>query len=201
MDVLKTIQIQKVDGTFVEAGIVRLTINLAQKMIDASWWNLRNIPSTTLKNEGDNHWIWANIAFRYSTDSLKGCVGVLSKENYIEGAIAYDFNAKSYLELNKGCVYIGWLATAPRNRNWVTNQPVYKGIGSLLTYWVVRESYNAGLDGRVSLQSLPTPNTIKFYESKGFVRTNLNQPNIGLLDYELPKSAAEAWLRKEGDLP
>lgn len=201
MDVLKIIQIQKVNGTFAKANIVRLTINMAQKMIDSIWWTLPNTPLTNIKNEGDSHWSWAKIAFHYSTSSLKECAAVLSKENYIEGAIAYDFNAKSLLEKNKGCVYIGWLATAPRNRNWITNQPVYKGIGSLLTYWVVRESYNAGLEGRVSLQSLPTPNTVKFYESKGFVRTNPNQPKTGLLDYELPKSAAEAWLRKEGDLP
>ena len=68
-------------------------------------------------------------------------------------------------------------------------------------YWVLKESYNAGLGGRIALESLPTPNTVKFYEAKGFQRTDLTQPLDGLIGYELPKAKAEAWLRREGDLP
>jgi len=48
---------------------------------------------------------------------------------------------------------------------------------------------------------LPTPSTVQFYENKGFVCTDLTQPTTGLVDYELPKSAAIAWLKKQGDLP
>ncbi|MBA4184109.1 MAG: hypothetical protein H0X49_08870 [Acidobacteria bacterium] len=71
----------------------------------------------------------------------------------------------------------------------------------MLLYWALRESYDAGLGGRISLQSLPTPSTVQFYENKGLVRIDLTQPTNDLVDYELPESAALAWLQKQGDLP
>lgn len=201
MSNLNTIQVQRVDdGRFAEATIVRLTIDMAQKMIDETWWNLPESILRDIKDEGDSRWKWAKIVDEYNGSSLRECVAVLSKEGYIEGCVAYKFNVKSQLEPNEGCAYIGWLATATHNRNWLVNKPIYKGIGSGLVYWVVKESYKAGLGGRVFLQSLPTQNTLDFYKKKGFVRTNLSQPKTGLISYELPKSAAEAWLRKEGAL-
>ncbi len=200
MSILRHIQISKAENNQnVDADIVTLTTDLAQKMIDAIWWN--DTGSTLLyKSEQDAHWIWKDIASDYSQDILHECVAILSKENYLEGAIAYQLNAKSKLEISKGSVYVGWLATAPRNRNWLTNAPFYKGIGTVLLYQAVIESYQSGLEGRISLQSLPSPNTIQFYEHKGFVRTDLTQPLTGLIDYELPKSAAVLWLKKQGDL-
>lgn len=201
MGILQKIQIQRAgNGQFVEAAIVRLTIDNARKMIDETWWRLQGVSLTDIQNEGDSHWEWAHITYQYSSSTLKECVAIKSNENYIEGAVAYQFNVESSLESTEGSVYIGWLATAPHNRNWLVNQPLYKGIGSTLMYWVIRESYNAGLGGRISLKSLPTPSTISFYEHKGFIRTIPSQPDTGLISYELPKAAAEAWLRKEGDL-
>ncbi len=84
---------------------------------------------------------------------------------------------------------------------WLVFQPFYKGVGTVLLYWAVIESYNAGLRGRVSLESLPTPSTVNFYKNKGFVRIDLTQPSDDLVDYELPESAALTWLKQEGDLP
>jgi GNAT superfamily N-acetyltransferase len=169
-------------------------------MIDEKWWNLTNVSSEDIDNEADSHWKWDWIAGEYSSGSVKECVAILSKDNYIEGALAYQFSAKSALEPSEGTVYVGWLATAPRNRGWLVDAPIYRGIGTGLLYWAVRESYNAGLGGRISLESLPTPSTISFYEHKGFVRTDLSQPADNLVEYELPVSAAQAWLQEEGDI-
>lgn len=200
MDILKRIQILEAkNNQIVDADIVTLTTDLAQKMIDDVWWNDSGLVPT-YKNEQDAHWIWEDIVSDYSKDILHECVAILSKENYLEGAIAYQLNAKSKIEIGKGSVYVGWLATAPRNRNWLTNAPFYKAIGTVLLYQAVIESYQSGLEGRISLQSLPNSNTIQFYENKGFVRTDLTQPLTGLIDYELPKSAAVLWLKKQGDL-
>lgn len=202
METLQTIQIQRADdGQYVEASIVRLSADDARKMIDDNWWNLSNVPDDKLKMEGDNHWKWASIARTYGTGVLKEFVAIKSKEGYIEGAVAYNFNAKSHLESNEGCAYIDRISTAPRNRKRLVKQPLYKGVGSALMYWVLKESYNAGLGGRIALESLPTPDTVNFYEAKGFERTDPSQPSTELMDYELPKSKAEAWLKQEGDLP
>lgn len=201
MDILQHIKVQRVsDGQLVEASIVRLSPDHAPKMIDEKWWDLPGISPEDINNEGDSHWKWGWIAGQYSAGSVKECVAILSEDNYIEGALAYQFNTRSALEPSEGTVYVGWLATAPRNRSWLVGSPVYRGIGTRLLYWAVRESYNAGLGGRISLESLPTPSTISFYEHKGFVRTDLSQPADDLVEYELPASAAQAWLKEEGDL-
>lgn len=156
--------------------------------------------SKTFIGEGDSHWKWEYIVSYSSKNILHECVALLSQENYLEGAMAYQLDFKSKIEKDKGSLYVGWLATAPRNRNWLVSKPLYKGIGSMLLYWAVCESYASGLGGRVSLQSLPTPNTVQFYENKGFLRTDWTQPDTGLIDYELPELRAQAWLQQQGDL-
>ena len=202
VEVLKRIQILRADSNqTVDAEIIRLTTGVAREKIDIVWWKLPSVPAEDMNNEGDFHWDWERLTRFYSGKSLHECVAILSQENYLEGAMVYQFNAKSKLEPDKGSVYIGWLASAPRNRNWLVNQPFYKSVGTMLLYWAIRESYDAGLGGRISLQSLPTPSTVQFYKNKGLVRTDLSQPANDLVDYELSESAALAWLQKQGDLP
>ena len=197
---LQTIQILRATDNEPEAAsIVELTTAMAQQKIDRVWWHEANL-SMAVRQEGDAHWEWAKIVNNYSHSDLRACVAILSQAEYLEGALAYRFDAKSKIEADAGSVYVGWLATAPRNRSWLAPRPIYKGIGTVLLYWAVRESYLAGLGGRISLQSLPTSSTVRFYEHKGFVRTDRSQPVTGLIDYELPQSAAIAWLKKEGDL-
>ena len=186
----------------VDANLIRLTADLAKTNIDDVWWNLPNVSSDELRNENDNHWNWEEWVKQYQRSSiLTECVAILSPDNYVEGAMIYHFNGISKLEPSKLSVYIELLATAPHNRKFSSNQPVYKGPGTVLLYWALVESFNAGLDGRIALESLPTSNTLKFYEHKGFVRTGLTQPTDRLLKYELPERAALEWLKKEGDLP
>lgn len=202
VDILKEIQILRAnDNQTIDAEIVRLTVDDARERIDKTWWQLPNVSVQDIADEGDSHWNWEELKRTYGNRILHECVAVLSQEDYLEGAMIYHFNAKSKLEPGKGSVYVERISTAPRNRNWLVNQPLYKGVGTVLLYWAIRESYNAGLRGRVTLESLPTPTTVKFYKNKGFVRTNLTQPSNDLVDYELPESAALAWLKAEGDLP
>ncbi len=202
VEIIKEIQILRAnDNQTVAAKIVRLNSDDARKRIDKTWWNLPYIDSQDIDDEGDSHWNWEYLVKIYGNQILHECVAILSQEDYLEGAMIYHFNAKSKLQPGKGSVYVERVSSAPHNRKWLANQPFYKGIGTVLLYWAVIESYNAGLGGRVSLESLPTPGTVEFYNNKGFVRTDLTQPTNDLVDYELPESAALAWLRKEGDLP
>lgn len=202
VDVLKRIQILRAsDNQMVDAEIVRLTADEARERIDKIWWKIPDVSAEDMNDEGDFHWDWERLTRIYGNKILHECIAVLSQEDYLEGSMIYHFNAKSKLELNKGSVYVERVSSAPRNRNWLVNEPFYKGIGTVLLYWAVRESYNAGLRGRVSLESLPTSNTVQFYERKGFVRTDLSQLTNGLVDYELPETAALVWLQKQGDLP
>lgn len=200
MVVLQAIEIMKAaDDVKVGAKIVQLTTEMARDKIDAVWWAEKDLSEYRVL-EGDSHWPWMDVVSENSRGVLQACAAILSEENYLEGAMTYRFDYRSKLEAGQGALYVGFLATAPRNRNWLTRNPVYKGIGSTLLYWAVQESHNFGLHGRVVLQSLPTANTMQFYYNKGFVRTDLTQPTTGLVDFELPESAAVAWLKKEGDL-
>lgn len=201
VELIKDIQILRAnDNQTVGAKIIRLNAADSRERIDKTWWNLLNVDPQDIYDEGDSHWNWENLVKDYGNLILHECVAILSKENYLEGSMIYHFNAKSKLELGKGSVYVERVSSAPRNRNWLVNNPLYKGVGTVLLYWAVKESYNSGLGGRVSLESLPTPSTVKFYKNKGFVRTNLTQPSNDLVDYELPGIAALDWLKKEGDL-
>lgn len=200
--ILKEIQILRAnDNQTVVAKIVRLTADDARERIDKLWWKLSNVSALDIEDEGDSHWNWEELVQFYGNKTLHECVAILSQKDYLEGAMIYHFNAKSKLEQGKGSVYVERVSSAPHNRNWLVNQPFYKGVGTVLLYWAVRERYNAGLGGRVFLESLPTPTTVDFYSNKGFVRTDLTQPSNDLVDYELPEVAALDWLKKEGDLP
>ena len=178
----------------VPAQLIELTPFLALSRIDALWWRHPDVVIST--REGDAHWKWQTIAQDYSGDPLRVCIVPLSQEDYLEGAMAYQFDAQSRLEPGRNCVYIDRLATSPRNRKWISSQPCYVGVGGDLLLHAVRESYLTGSGGRVFLQSLPNLQTRSFYEGKGFIRTNGSQSLSGLIDYELPIGAAQRWLRE-----
>ena len=178
----------------IPARVIELTPAIAQARIDALWWNYESL--NIQEQEGDQHWNWERLALAYSNSNLLASIAILSVEEYLEGAMTYRLKAESQLELGKSCVYIDRVATAPRNRKWICSQPIYEAVGTDLMQWALWESYLNNLGGRISLQSLPTPQTVRFYEKKGFVRTNPNQPTTGLVDYELPISAAQKWLQQ-----
>ena len=181
------------NGEKVSAEIVDLTPEMARTKIDEKWWQYPNLNLTL--NQHDQHWPWKSIAISYGVNILRSCAAILSPEDYLEGAIAYELGAKSNLEAGKRCLYIGWLATAPRNRKWLCTLPVYKGVGLVLLQRAIRESYDNGLGGRIALESLPTPQTVQFYEANGFITTGAAPSQPTLINYELPVAAARSWLR------
>lgn len=146
MNVLKQIRIWGVGASsFVDASIIELTRNIAQTMIDGRWWQLTNVAKSKRKDENDNHWNWTKNVGSHRNRIVWGGVAVLSQENEIEGAMILRFDVKSRIEQNVGCVYIDLLATAPRNREWLVKNPIYKGIGTELVYWAVRRSTKQAL--------------------------------------------------------
>lgn len=174
------------------AQIVELTPAMARTRIDQQWWSYPELE--IVSRESDQHWNWESVVLQEGKGLLIQCVGVLSQEDYLEGALIYRLDAKSRLEVGKGCLYISRLATAPRNRKWICSTQIYQRVGLVLLHWAIEQSYLNALGGRISLQSLPTLKTCEFYEDNGFVRTDLSQSNQGLIDYELPTSAAQRWL-------
>lgn len=193
MTLLGTVKITRASNKEeVPAQVVELTPAIAQTRIDRQWWSYPDL--VIVKSEGDQHWVWESIVLQEGQGLLNQCVALLSEEDYVEGAMVYRLDVKSKLEIGEGTLYISWLATAPRNRRWICLSPIYQRIGPVLLCWAIRQSYLNGLGGRISLQSLPTAKTREFYESSGFVRTDLSQSDQGLIDYELPTVTAQKLL-------
>ena len=131
-----------------------------------------------------------------SETSSNGSLAVLGPEEDIEGAISYRVDTRSQLDPDVGAVYVDRLATAPRNRPWVVNPTKYRGVGTVLLFAAVRDSYSLGLGGRVWLSCMPNPRSRAFYVQKGFQM--ICQHEDDMIDYELPAHKAVEWLKTEG---
>lgn len=178
------------------ANIVKLTRSLAKKQMDTAWWQIGGSKSDR-KKEGDHGWRWVKIYGEFSRSKFGELLGLETENSEVQGAIGYWTNGRSILKPNDyGAVFIHYLATAPRNRPWLVENPCFQGVGTALLYYAVCHSYTLGLQGRVTLVSLPTERTRDFYEHRGFIK--VSEGEDGMIEMELESEAAMAWLREKG---
>jgi hypothetical protein len=178
------------------AEIVRLTKDLA-KQIDNQWWQIGG-SRTQRSREGDHSWRWPDILGVSRMDAWSECLGVVTPDGVVQGAINYHLNGKSLLEPDLGAIFVHHIATAPRNRPWLVESPQFGGVGAALLAVAVRHGYALGLGGRTVVPSLPTEHTRHFYEKCGF--RPIAEDEDGIIDYELAPEVAEEWLREKGYL-
>lgn len=183
--------------TLVKAKLVRLDRELAKVQVDGTWWKIP-VSRKLREAEVDHHWGWRKLVGEIRNNANWEAMAVQRTSGAVEGAMLFRIDAKSQLEKGKGSVYVERIATAPRNRPWLVDEPKYKGIGSVLLLGSVRHSYSLGLGGRVWLTSLPSAQTRKFYRDRGF--ESIFEDEDGMIDFELPSAAAEQWLKREGYL-
>lgn len=181
-------------GRRIPARLVTLTPDTARNLIDDVWWV--GVDPGVRAGEMDHHWRWEALAVRAAMDLTWLVVGLAAPNGSIEGAMTHRMDAVSVLEPGQVAVYVDRLATAPHNRPRVTAAPRYKGAGSALLRSVVEESYNLGYAGRVILESLPSPDTLAYYDHRGFVPVGFGTSGLPLL--ELPGAQAQDWLKKDG---
>jgi GNAT superfamily N-acetyltransferase len=184
-------------GAEVRASLVDLSRKAAAQKIDGTWWEI-GVSKRLRAKESDNHWQWRKLVGEIRDDHAWDAIAVQSVSGNIEGAMTFRVDALSQLEKGLGVVYVDRLAVAPRNRPWLVDPPKYQGIGTVLLFAAVRESYLLGLEGRVWLTSLPSERTREFYRKKGF--QEIFSDEDGMIDFELPKEKAEQWLRLKGYL-
>lgn len=149
----------------------RLSSDVAAWRIDKSWW--QGFSATKLRKEGvlDDHWVWEEEISAVRTNSFAEALSVTTRDGSVQGAIIYRNDAISYLDSNRGCSLVEFLASAPWNRKKLVESPRYFGVGLVLIKHVLRHSHQLGFQGRVVLASLPDPDTIRWYENRGFVNT------------------------------
>ena len=190
------IQIKDVQtDSFRDAAIVKLRRQLAQREIDGRWWRGINWIADPEKEE-DSDWPWDRIVREVEKDQFAECVGVRLADGSIQGAIRYRLDGKSWTKPTSASVKVEFLATAPRNRDWLTSAPEFSGVGTALLFRAVCHSWLLGFQGRVVLEAIPAQNTLEFYDNRGFRRvTELEDGTIGC---ELEPLDARQWLIRNG---
>ena len=175
--------------------VVVLTKDIASNKVDNVWWS---DPKTYKEMaEKDHHWMWQEFAAETDQSSEYESIALLSENDSVEAAMVYKLTDKFINDELSG--YVAFLATAPHNRKRVNDNILYKGCGSVLLYWAVRQSYNLGYGGKIRLESLKTEDTLEFYKKKGFRETG-EILNKNLIGFELDQKPAEEWMKKQGDI-
>lgn len=185
------------DRRIVIAHIVELTRTLAKTKVRAEWWAGLGVSGSRRHQEDDHHWNWVAEVGKYHNHAAVESVAVRTADGAIQAAMIYRLNGTSILASGAGAVYVDRLATAPRNRGWLVEKPLYRGAGTSLIVWAAYHSYSRGLDGRLVLAALPSERTIKFYESLGFKATTAEEDDMVVYELE-PKDAVALLGRARG---
>ncbi len=113
----------------------------------------------------DQDWDWLNIWLPCQTrpDSFE-CYSVVIRDE-LHGLMVVDLRGK-HVPAGRALV-VDYLATNPLNR--IARQG-FKYIGVALMAVAVARSLELGMAGRVWLESLSDPKTLKFYQSIGMIR-------------------------------
>jgi hypothetical protein len=142
------------------------------------------------KKENDNSWHWAKRLGELRNDRWHESFAIETQDGNIQGAILYWLNTRSFVESEKGAVYLEALATAPRNR------PL-----ACLLSTISRCRRKSAFEGsspqlyRINLLSFRDERTVSFYKNRGF---EIVGEEKGLDQMELAPSRAFEWLKDEG---
>jgi hypothetical protein len=139
------------------AKLEKLTPERAREQIDGLWW--KGVPPELRKPPLvlDGDWKWSGIVEEETASGFGEAVCIVTSDLQVQGAAVYRFDARSCLEAGQGAVFLEYLATAPWNRERLSREPRYRGVGLALLKFVVRDSAKLGLKGRMGLASLNDP--------------------------------------------
>lgn len=182
-----------VTGHAVVAAIQALHREDAKHLIDADWWTDLGVTLANPMDEPDSHWQWREIISKTQNRPYFRGVCARSPDNKIQAAMLIRVDGRSVLAPGERAVLIDRLATAPRNRGWLVQAPLYRGGGEGLLAYAVAQSHFLGFSGRVTL--FPIANE-QFYLDRGFIRTDIIEDDEVL--YELPAELATSMLQERG---
>lgn len=175
------------------ARIVTLDRETAKNRIDHAWWKELVSPLRNPTHEPDRDWEWRLLVSKRQNKWYFQSKCIVSQDGKVQAAIQFRVDASSAENPPEKAVFVDRLATAPRNRDGLTEHPVYRGGGEGLLLYAVAVSYSLGFGGRVNL--FPIANQ-DFYVKRGFQLTQVTSGEDVL--FELPAVSATAWLRKRG---
>lgn len=115
-----------------------------------------------------------------------------------QGVMFLKLNATCLIESQKdnAQVYVLYLETAPWNLSDLTEEPRFRGVGSLMMAATVQASRDEGYKGRVGLASLPQ--AVGFYKDKiGMTAVGPDLFDKRLTYFEMTPEQADAFLPEE----
>lgn len=179
----------------VTARLLSLDRETAKLFIDQRWWEVEGVSARRLRDEVDYEWKRKVLISKYQNIPFVKCKAVILRDKSVQAAMIYRVDGKSVLEPGKRAVLIDRLATAPENRDGLSDNPRYRGAGSGLLTFALCQSYVLGFEGRVNLFAAGDE---LFYGNRGFVRTETVYEEMTL--FELPSAVAIDHLVKIGIL-
>lgn len=143
------------------------------------------------------HWDW-----RRKTQALQGMLArpgfCVMCEGVTQGMMLVDAVTRRVRhEENRGrnLVYIDFLENAPWNRRELTDQPRFRGVGSILLRAAIELSKASEFKGRIGLHSLPQSND--FYANKiGMTDFGIDKEYENLRYFEMTAAQAESFIER-----
>src|SRR5262245_27907003 len=117
------------DGSEVSAPIVELTRDLAKRQIDAKWWAIPDVSKRKREKENDHQWNWTKSVGVIRNSRWHEAIAIQTTDSEVQGAMIYRTDARSLINPDFGTIAVEALATAPRNRPWLVDDPKFRGVG------------------------------------------------------------------------
>lgn len=150
-----------------------------------SQWNNHtknlNTPKPLQSKMRDNQHISEAILNRHDLQDV-GNIVVSDSRGNPQSVLLYD------KEQYGDSIYVSWLATAPWNIYDPSEEKSVKGAGAKAIIQAVKESMKQGLEGKITLESLP--DAVPFYEHLGFKKQRVGKNMV------LSPEAAQNLLKK-----
>lgn len=144
------------------------------------------------------HWDWKKKAPQLQLLETTG-FGIVCGQRWQGVMLTKTASCLSRMGQDKGkpVVYIDYVEAAPWN--WtipeIEREGEYRGIGSVLLWRAVKQSFQEGFHGRVGLHALPQAQ--QFYEKAGMTPLGRDPAKHDLLYFELSRSNAESLIEGE----
>jgi hypothetical protein len=160
--------------TSAEARVVRLTNPLIVRAMGEAWWIDPAIDPDKADAEIDRYWSWLDLEIKRGGRILRSRkLAIVTGDGAVQGAMMLSTEPVACeLERSKEAIFVEMLFAAPRNRHWIRRDEneQLRGVGLQLLRTAAELSFEAGLKGRLKLES--SPDFVDWYKKRGLLEVS-----------------------------
>ena len=154
---------------YVQAQIVELTPDIAERRIHRSWWTDDGLLEQFNPPPIDRLWNWNEMSIEYDGKPLEAeKIAIVTGDQAVQGAMMISVDpVRSVLSPGASALFVELLFTAPRNRPSLRRDgnPFFLGVGTELLTWGAWLSREKGCEGRLLLDG--SPEYVGWYQKRG----------------------------------